>query len=421
MFDFEKPQPLADAVAQLSQKTPIGSMLRTAEWQQMPAALRDQAFFSAGVESVRVLQRGQNVLLDILNQARDPETGAYKFDRSKFIADLQKFSLAEGLKPAEPEKQGGLLDPTAEARLGLIYETQIGLAQGKAYWLQGQDPDILNAWPAQELVRVKARKKPRNWKERWRAAGGEFHGGRMIALKTDPIWTKISRFGTPYPPFDFNSGMGLEEIDREEAEKLGVLLPGEKIKPHVDKINDELAASVASLDDKMRRALLGFFQHDQIDIDGDTVRWRPLAEQAALAVEDYTGSGFQQINEELRDGDESPRVQRRRDRLNDFLDKLPDHQGEVYRGTDDTYDLSKYRDNVGGEITEDAFTSTSTDPEKAFNGPVRYVIFSKHGKFVDPYSSAEGEDEVLFKAGTKFRVLDFDEIGDETHIVLDEI
>jgi hypothetical protein len=38
-------------------------------------------------------------------------------------------------------------------------------------------------------------------------AGGQIFGGRMIALKSDPIWTAISAFGTPYPPFDYNSGM----------------------------------------------------------------------------------------------------------------------------------------------------------------------------------------------------------------------
>ena len=45
----------------------------------------------------------------------------------------------------------------------------------------------------------------------------------MIALKGDPIWAAISRFGTPWPPFDFGSGMGVEDIDWEEAVELGVL------------------------------------------------------------------------------------------------------------------------------------------------------------------------------------------------------
>lgn len=39
----------------------------------------------------------------------------------------------------------------------------------------------------------------------------------MIALKSDRVWTNFSRFGRPYPPSDFGSGMGVEDIDRDEA------------------------------------------------------------------------------------------------------------------------------------------------------------------------------------------------------------
>ena len=63
------------------------------------------------------------------------------------------------------------------------------------------------------------------WRERWKESGGKLYDGRMIALRNDPIWRKISRFGSPVPPFDFNSGMGLEEVNRFEAEALGVELP----------------------------------------------------------------------------------------------------------------------------------------------------------------------------------------------------
>ena len=45
----------------------------------------------------------------------------------------------------------------------------------------------------------------------------------MIALKNDPVWTALSRFGRPWPPFDYDSGMGIADIDRETAETLGLL------------------------------------------------------------------------------------------------------------------------------------------------------------------------------------------------------
>jgi hypothetical protein len=69
-FDYSNPSPLRDAVAQLAAKTPIGSILRTSEWGQMPLALQQRGQFSAGVESVRVMQRIQGGLIDAITNAR---------------------------------------------------------------------------------------------------------------------------------------------------------------------------------------------------------------------------------------------------------------------------------------------------------------------------------------------------------------
>jgi len=63
----------------------------------------------------------------------------------------------------------------------------------------------------------------RAWQMRWAQNGGRLFAGRMIARKDDPIWTKISTFGVPYPSFDFNSGMGVRDISRREAIRLGVI------------------------------------------------------------------------------------------------------------------------------------------------------------------------------------------------------
>ncbi len=51
----------------------------------------------------------------------------------------------------------------------------------------------------------------------------------MIALKSDAVWTNLSRFGRPYPPFDYGSGMGVEDVDRDEAIELGLLPKDEPV------------------------------------------------------------------------------------------------------------------------------------------------------------------------------------------------
>ena len=120
---------------------------------------------------------------------------------------------------------GKLTDITSVRRLGLIFDFQQERLSSQIFLAQGEDEDHAWAFPCLELIRVSPRDNPRNWKARWTEAGGKLYDGRMVALRNDPIWRRISRFGSPVPPFDFNSGMGLEEVNRFEAEALGVELP----------------------------------------------------------------------------------------------------------------------------------------------------------------------------------------------------
>jgi hypothetical protein len=142
-------------------------------------------------------------------------------DRAAFTAEARAV-----LGAAEGDSES-LKDHTSSSRLELIYDTTIESVRNAARAeMEALHPELLDEFPAWELVRVEARRNQREWEPRWRAAGGEVRGGRMIALKNDPVWTRLSRFGNPWPPFDFGSGMGVEEVPREEAEKLGLVGPG---------------------------------------------------------------------------------------------------------------------------------------------------------------------------------------------------
>jgi hypothetical protein len=121
-------------------------------------------------------------------------------------------------------------EPADDERLNLCIETAIGLAQGYRHWKENQA--VLDMWPCQELFRLESRDAPRDWHERWEKASGEFYGdakNRMIAPVNDPIWTAISRFGVPWPPFDFESGMWTRVISRQESEELGVIETDEEV------------------------------------------------------------------------------------------------------------------------------------------------------------------------------------------------
>ena len=279
-------EPLKDAVEKISAKTAVGSLLRTADWERVPLALRERAQFSAGVESVRVLQTIQDRIQGQIQQQREQLGGGKEaiFDRSSFIDALREIAIDEGLTPADPDKRGTIEDITSVPRLGLIYDTQIAQAQGYARWKLDQSEGALLLWPAQEFTRVEDRAEPRtDWPKRFAEAAQavgddgalrvQRETGRMIGLKNSPLWAALSRFGTPWPPFDFGSGMGFEDIDREEAVALGLLGEKEVIDGAEKDFNEGLQASAKGLSPELLDKLKEQFGK-QIRVEGDSIWWR---------------------------------------------------------------------------------------------------------------------------------------------------
>ena len=224
MIQITDPQPFQDALDALAVKTILPTTLRTAAMSQLAPAIRERAFWSSGVTSAEFLQQAHDTAQQMIEGKIDRATGRQQLDAMR-----EKLGAPS---VAEVGKGGGLTDLWSEARQNVLLDTNVNMARGYGQWMQGQNPDILDEWPAQEFLRVSARHEPRDWPARWQEAGGKFFPGsadypegRMIALKNDPIWAEISRFGNPYPPFDFNSGMGVGDVDRDEAEKLGLIAP----------------------------------------------------------------------------------------------------------------------------------------------------------------------------------------------------
>ncbi len=103
------------------------------------------------------------------------------------------------------------------------FQRFISSAQNGFNWYnEGQDDAVLDEFPAQELFRC-ADEPTKDWIKIWEWAGGRFFEGRMIALKNDPIWSRISKFGLPYPPFADDQAMWVRDVDRSDAERIGVI------------------------------------------------------------------------------------------------------------------------------------------------------------------------------------------------------
>ncbi len=88
-------------------------------------------------------------------------------------------------------------------------------------WEQGLDQDILDEWPAAELIPTSG-KLPEGSVLRWGKSGGKTYGGRLIALKKDPVWARFNIFGKPYPPYESESRLMVMDVTRDDAEQLGI-------------------------------------------------------------------------------------------------------------------------------------------------------------------------------------------------------
>lgn len=270
-MQFVKPKPFEEAVALIGDRTPIGSAMVSAEWQDVPVALRLRAFFSSEVENVRFLQRGRDAIDDFLSSAIDdiePGVTAMKVgSRAEFIDIMRRFALAGGMGPIDDATKGGLRDITSERRLGLIFDTQTRQSNDYGYWRQGMDPDVLDAFPAQRFIRVRDVKQERESHQQFE---------NQVFLKTDPIWAKVINedFGVPWGPWAWGCGHDVEDVARPEAEDMGLLKHGQELQPDVRNFNTGLEASIHGLDPDLvekLKAELG----DQVEFDDETdsVRW----------------------------------------------------------------------------------------------------------------------------------------------------
>lgn len=202
-------------------------------------AVRQRSFFSARTTQARYLRRLRD-MCDAFSQGNvsqaDAETALRaELDDLGYDPETGGFPGDEGIPPAKP---GELRDLSSHCRLDLILRTQQQLSANLARKAAAA-ADPLGAFehPAWRLVRMGAPLKPRDWHVRWQAAyaacGGEgAHPAEMVALKSSPIWAALGEYGedstgSDCPPFAYNSTMDWEEVDRDEAGRLGLVESGD--------------------------------------------------------------------------------------------------------------------------------------------------------------------------------------------------
>lgn len=254
-------------------KTSVPSELRTKEWAARDVWIRERAFFMASVAKAETLE-------DFRDAVQGMADGTLSLGEAR--AKLGEKLAASGYAP-QPGQEGTIKDLRTVERKNVALETNLAQVNGWARWERQQQ--ALGGFPAQQFVRMKMSRVPRsNWPQRFAAAVNETtqEGANipaMAALTNHPCWTRLSVFGSPHAPFDYGSGMGLEVLDREEAEALG-LLPGDDadpehqamLEPQQRGLNETLAATPAVRSQELRTRLAEDVK-GLAEWEGDTLRF----------------------------------------------------------------------------------------------------------------------------------------------------
>lgn len=255
---FSQPTSFREALHRLFVRRTMPTSLSTAQIQQLDADIQRGSLFSARTTLTQYLER----LRETIQKVLDPRPGTRTREDGTPITEganmadarlaLRRELRSLGYQP-DPAKRGTIEDLSSDRRIELVVRTNVEISQGYGQFIQGQDPAVLDAFPAQELYRGGNPKVARDWRRRWTAAAravGDTDAlrlvqetGRMIARKDSPIWQGLGdglglpqdeandALHNPYPPFAFNSSMDVRDVDRTTAVELGLVRMDEAIAP----------------------------------------------------------------------------------------------------------------------------------------------------------------------------------------------
>ena len=216
-------------------RVPTPSGMSAREWADLLPADRLNAMFSAYVEDARLMQ----ALHDLLDYCMSRGATASEFirlardwmERNDFVHKGQRIDINHPeLTTEETQRyQRDVRNIDSSARLRLIYDTNVRQCYGQASWSRQAMPPLIQAFPAYRFTRFPGAKV-----KRLRHEVGEGD----VRLKQDyEYWARyqnsrdIGGFEVPWAPFGYNSYMQQQPVSRAECEELGLLKPGDVVRP----------------------------------------------------------------------------------------------------------------------------------------------------------------------------------------------
>jgi hypothetical protein len=266
---FDTPTPFDELLKSLQGRTALPTALNSAQMRallsDLPGDIAQRALFVSTATNAWFLDQIGGLTTDLASGETD-------FATSRLHAQAALRAL--GYQPDE-DIAGTIQDLASEPRLNLVLGTQLDMVRGQGQFIQSNDEDIMDDWPARELFRLEDRKEPRNWPLRWKQAGAESgdgiavrvleESGRMVARKDSGIWQALGdgaggykdTLGQAWSPFAFNTGMWDRDVARKDALELGVIERDTKVKPQkIPDFNGNLQMGMDLRDDLLREAIL---------------------------------------------------------------------------------------------------------------------------------------------------------------------
>jgi hypothetical protein len=229
-------EPFFQALRNLSARVVTPSRNTSAQWQATAPVIRQMSFFSATVDKARTLQAYKDMIQSWIEGATEEIDGpfgkatVYKTGgQADFIEQAREFAVKQGLASPEDFKDKRISNIVGSERLKLVFNTNIQQAQRLAIWQSNvSDEDRINSYPAAQFLRSPGATTPR---PRHVAAEGEIRRWDDFAFWTYQNSSEIGGFDVPWGPFGFNSYMYQQLVNRKTAERLGLVRPGERIRP----------------------------------------------------------------------------------------------------------------------------------------------------------------------------------------------
>ena len=207
-------------------------MMTAAQMEMIANDYAERAFFVSGVEPGVILS-------DFEEKAGKVASGALSYEEAQ--QSIRETLRQQGYRPPATG-QGGIQDLSSWLRIQVVMETNAAMAHGYRNWYNWTQDDSTAAF---KFYRSQGREDPRYWAERWNraragleeeateAVSSGFIRGETVgyALAASDIWIRLSRFGTPYPPFDYLSGMNIAPVGAEEARAAGLEVSRVRLAP----------------------------------------------------------------------------------------------------------------------------------------------------------------------------------------------